>query len=529
MYNKLIKDKEGPGPSSGSESDLSEQDEEKNSGVPEFPPINFNEDQDDETDGTRYKSLNSQQTGNRDCAPPTRPKNRKVNYDLAIMLETAGGGDKMQLRNRGVTRVPPRRNTRRHSSAGICPLLAKGPNNGLRYVPWSFMDMTTLASKLTPLTDGADKWIEKLEEITGGLQLAGGDIKALLIKTAGRKAALDVFRAAGYDEVGTTHTYDEVSFDNLRTRTWQALREKYPSRMDPAKLEKECLKDSDSPSQFLYNYQRMWKDETGSEWDSNESTKALFMLYVKNAMPKEVQDKLNAVVGLMKMDWPVFSEHIIHYVKAHRAEKQALEDQSKMLANKLTQLQIGELAKQKKERERPKPQAAVSVAAPEEGGPAEGGVMQAPMITPTMSPPHVQQTSTVPNVYPTAPPAGQLQNQQIPPIHVHLNQGGGIQQPAAGRGRGGPPMRGRWRRPQGPSRGPPPGQYQPPPQAASTAPPFQSRLQCWGCGQTGHMQRDCPINPWPEPQHPGSGPPNAGTGPESQNNGPWMGPAAYWQ
>lgn len=95
--------------------------------------------------------------------------------------------------------------------------------------------------------------------------------------------------------------------------------------MDPTKLEKECLKDDDSPSQFLHNYQRMWRTETGSEWDSTESTKALFMLYVKNAMPKGVQNKLNGVVGLMKMTWPVFSEHIIHYVNEHRAEKQALE------------------------------------------------------------------------------------------------------------------------------------------------------------------------------------------------------------
>lgn len=192
----------------------------------------------------------------------------------------------------------------------------------------------------------------------------------------------------------------------------------------------------------------------------------------------------------------------------------------------MTQLQIGELAKQKKEREKPRPQAAVSVADPEpEKGPTVEKVTQAPIITPVMAPQPVPQvvTPVVPQALPAMPPAGQPQAQQnIPPIHVHLNPGGNIQPPTAGRGRGGPMMRGRWRRPQGPPqpRGPPPGQA--PPQ-------YQTRLQCWGCGETGHMQRDCPINPWTGPQDPSAGYHHPGNGPVPPNNGPWMGLAMYWQ
>ncbi|XP_056895269.1 uncharacterized protein LOC130529193 isoform X2 [Takifugu flavidus] len=284
-------------------------------------------------------------------------------YDLQLQMEKRGTGSRMELRQR--TKSRPQDTEPDEICHKMCPLMAKGAQNDYRYVPWSFMDMITLAGKLTPLAEWADKWIEKLEEITGGIKLAAGDIKALLIKTAGQTAAAEIFRAAGYRAMTVTHLHDEVSFDQMRTRVWEALREKYPSRMDPAILEKESLKEEDSPSQFLHNYQKMWKSETGSEWDSTETTKALFMMYVKNAMPKEVQTKLNGVVGQMKLTWPVFSEHIIHYVNAYRAEKQALEDQNKMMANKLTQLQIGELAKQKKEREKPKPQAAVRAANPE--------------------------------------------------------------------------------------------------------------------------------------------------------------------
>ena len=128
----------------------------------------------------------------------------------------------------------------------------------------------------------------------------------------------------------------------------------------------------------------------------------------------------------MKMEWPVFAEHIIHYVEQYRAEKTNQDKQSKMLAGKLTQLQIGELTKNiKKDREKGKYQAAVTTAMPEakvEPSPevkTEPAVTQAPVYTAVMAPrqaqPHtVQQSHSAP-----APTAV-----RVPPIHLHLSQGG---------------------------------------------------------------------------------------------------------
>ena len=396
--------------------------------------------------------------------------------------------------------------------AYMAPLLSKGPQED-RYVPWSFMDMITLAGRLTPLADGADRWIEKLEEITGGINLAAGDIKALLIKTAGHSAAREVFDEAKLPRVMTSHQYDKIPFNNIRPEVWAALRNKFPTCSDPTKLRQECLRDDESPAQFLHRFQQKWKTETGSDGSELKTSGPLFRTYIREAMPKEVQAKLDGVVGLMKMEWPLFSEHVIHYVNMHRAEKRAFEDQSKMLATKLTQLQIGELSKAKKEKERPKHQAALTVAATPstESTPTGEAVVQAPVVSPVIPPPTQQMQ------YSAAPPVGgaqpqQTQPQPVPPIHVHLNQGGGPQQATFGRGRGGPPMRGRWRGPQGAPRRPPQGQYQQMPQAGPDMGQQRGRLQCWGCGQVGHMQRDCPTNPWMGPQPPTAGPATYGTG-----------------
>ena len=49
------------------------------------------------------------------------------------------------------------------------------------------MDMIGLAGRQPTLTDGANKWITALEESTAGVTLALGDIKALLMHTAGKQ------------------------------------------------------------------------------------------------------------------------------------------------------------------------------------------------------------------------------------------------------------------------------------------------------------------------------------------------------
>lgn len=47
------------------------------------------------------------------------------------------------------------------------------------------------------------------------------------------------------------------------------------------------------------------------------------------------------------MEWLLFADHSMHYVEQYRKEKQKEAELSKQLANKLTQLQLEELSKQK--------------------------------------------------------------------------------------------------------------------------------------------------------------------------------------
>ncbi|KAL7401359.1 hypothetical protein ABVT39_026909 [Epinephelus coioides] len=283
-----------------------------------------------------------------ECAP----------YDSATLSRSLSP-EGMKLRNGRVIRVLKTAEEEDEDSEGspMCPLVTK-TNGRQQYEPWPFMDMIGLAERLPVLTDGADKWILALEETTAGIRLALGDIKAILMYVAGKQTTQEILTDAGLTAAFGTNINDGVEFGRYRSRVWAQLRKHYPAKRDPSKLEGETMGEDECPSKFLHNFQKRWKEETGEAWNANKTTQSLFKMMVKKAMPEEVQRRLEGVVGLMKMEWPLFTEHIVHHVELYKKDKKKKEEDDKQLANKLTQLQLGELSKQvKKEKEKAKIQA----------------------------------------------------------------------------------------------------------------------------------------------------------------------------
>lgn len=183
------------------------------------------------------------------------------------------------------------------------------------------------------------------------MTLALGDIKALLMHIISKHTAEEIFAGAGLLALIEGNTMDHSTFNPHRNRIWAELRKHFPEKMDPSKLEGETLKADECPATFLHAFQRKWREETGNAWNANNTTESLFKVMVKKALPLDIQKHLEGVVGLMKMGWPLFSEHIIHHVEGVREDKKREEDANQLMASKLTKLQLSELnSKQKKDK-----------------------------------------------------------------------------------------------------------------------------------------------------------------------------------
>ncbi|KAL7395678.1 hypothetical protein ABVT39_021217 [Epinephelus coioides] len=444
--------------------------------------------------------------------PVTKQPNKKARDDRRKRGYQSDGALRMVLRGGKTVRWPTLSEDESDLSDVITPKanfmypLVTRASGRTQYEPWPFMDMIGLAERLPVLTDGADKWIMALEETTAGMRLALGDIKALLTYVAGKQTTQEMLNEALLGLAVTSNEYNDEDFGTHRNTVWQQLRRQYPERRDPTKLEGETLSENECPSKFLHTFQRRWKEETGEAWNANQTTKSLFKMILKKSNTRR-STTADGVVGLMKMDWPMFSERIAHHVEHYRKEKKKQEEDNKQLATKLMQLQLGELSKLAKNE-------------------TEKAKIQAPVVMANQAMPQAAQPLPAPQMAEQIPPTDP-KTRGYPPAnatHYHYyyypqRAGGnnGSQRPPRGQGRGGPREgpsgQGGWRG--GPNF--PPGPWPPQQQTYQQATPYQQTGPeqmnteypgvnpaaldnlCWGCSQPGHRWRECPVNPWGSP------------------------------
>lgn len=79
-------------------------------------------------------------------------------------------------------------------------------------------------------------------------------------------------------------------------------------------------------------------------------TETLFKVMTVEAMLHEVQKRVEDVAGLNKLAWLLVVDHIVHHVNDYRKEKHQANKMNKRLTNKLRQLKLGKLTKQKKDK-----------------------------------------------------------------------------------------------------------------------------------------------------------------------------------
>ncbi len=148
--------------------------------------------------------------------------------------------------------------------AAQLPILIKGAQG--QYVPWASQNLEGLVTRLPDIHEGAGKWIKVFEEETMGKLLAVGDIKALLAKTMGGAKMEEILQASNLNRAVDSHYMDGNVCDAYRPAVWQALRAKYPIRLDPKSLKGEQLLDIENPITYV---QRQLKRLETRDWEGS--------------------------------------------------------------------------------------------------------------------------------------------------------------------------------------------------------------------------------------------------------------------
>ena len=335
------------------------------------------------------------------------------------------------------------------------------------YEPWKMRDMLLLKDQLPPLRDGGAPWLRAFERLTQGMDLAMGDLRAIVAacSSQGDMERIDL-------QANTGLIRDSQPFGPQRRKWGDALRDVFPLGQTNDMLLQFEPTPAETPEEFLKRTKDLWTDHTGQH-PANDKSQVLFKLAVIKGLPGPVQDKLADVPGLDAMGLAQWEVQIRHYLRRHQQTIKKKEEDSLDLKHRLVKMQLREVEDKTNQFKKA-------------GG--KQPAKQCPQLTEHL--PQAAQPSVAPvqpqQPLPIAPQPTQWYPPQMVPHQAYYGppppqrppQWGGPRLPWRGGSRGG---RGRG----GMGRG---GGYTP--------------VICYICGQPGHWSRTCPMIYGPHTGHP---------------------------
>ena len=345
----------------------------------------------------------------------------------------------------------------------MMPLLHKG--NVTHYQPWGHTDLDGLISRLPILQEGAGIWIGKLESEMEGKRLAVGDVKSLLSRILTKETTTALLNKVALGGLMGNSLADELAFDTYRNQVWRCLRDTYPNAFSLASMSVDKIKADENPAVFVERVEADWRMRMETDPESNLMVRHMMRKAIIEALPLSARNRLEDEHRIGSMTKTEFRDIVTHFVNVQRKtdlslEKQDTERQRKLVQNQLDTdkglkkgciqaPQLGEHAQS--------PKQDVRQSNMQNSGSEPLAFQQPTPFQQTQGPHPLQQMGRQPYWNQPAQPYSQPQWGYMQGRH----RGGG-----AGRGRG---------------RG-----------MASRNMNFRDgSLECWLCGQAGHISRDC--------------------------------------
>ncbi|GCC22555.1 hypothetical protein chiPu_0000943 [Chiloscyllium punctatum] len=103
---------------------------------------------------------------------------------------------------------------------------------------------------------------------------------------------------AGLKNAADDPMIDGVGFYRVTQNIWQALRDCYPSKMDPQALRGDPLGESENLAASLEKQLKKWRLETEQDIETNQLLTTMFRNFIIEAMPSQVRSRLEEAIGL---------------------------------------------------------------------------------------------------------------------------------------------------------------------------------------------------------------------------------------
>ncbi|XP_028821114.1 uncharacterized protein LOC114772265 [Denticeps clupeoides] len=226
-------------------------------------------------------------------------------------------------------------------AAGGYPLIQRKPGERPVYQPYTLGDITGLVHKLPNIHDGAHPWLVALEKHTAGVDLALGDIRAILTMCSSKSQLLAVERDAG-----TLQTPNEVPIYNVLNNLNRALRQSFPLKDAAGGMTRIKWDRKQNPPAYLDQAIDDWTGRTGQHPGTPGPMSILFRKAVLKGVPEATSDKMEDNPDLQDCDFPTWKKHLLFNLNKCQDKDSNKDETVEDLQQQLLRMQIQQAKKE---------------------------------------------------------------------------------------------------------------------------------------------------------------------------------------
>ncbi|XP_013869756.1 uncharacterized protein LOC106521653 [Austrofundulus limnaeus] len=211
-------------------------------------------------------------------------------------------------------------------------------HNIVTYKTFSMQDTQLIKQKLPDLNAGGSLWIKAFLKACSGMVPTMGDFRLVYCACTSWGALTELEGA-----VASFGVPDDTPLERWVHALWPRIRDRFPINMESVELNNIPPRKDERGSVYLARVRELWGPKIGVDPVYDRPSWVMFKSAVLTPQTDQVRKQLECVVGLDRLDYDLWSDHVVHFIDKQVKDKQAEQQEMKSLEAQLAKSKLKDL------------------------------------------------------------------------------------------------------------------------------------------------------------------------------------------
>ncbi|XP_013890153.1 uncharacterized protein LOC106537313 [Austrofundulus limnaeus] len=199
-------------------------------------------------------------------------------------------------------------------------------------------DTQLIKQKLPDLSAGGSLWIKAFLEACSGMVPTMGDFRRVYCACTSWGALTEL-----EGSVASFGVPDDTPLERWVYALWPRIRERFPVNMESVELNNIPPLEGERGSVYLARVRELWGSKIGVDPVYDRPTWMMFKSAVLKSQTEQVRKQLECVVGLDRLDYDLWGDHVVHFIDKQEKDRQTEKQEMVSLEAQLNKAKLKDL------------------------------------------------------------------------------------------------------------------------------------------------------------------------------------------